>query len=99
MSERPLVLTSRDDTGEHHAASAYAEERGADVIAYWYELEEYDGSGEAILRIKGNWFATNLGHCSCYGPWEDAPEPTDLSTRQNDELVVLLQAHGIYTGV
>ncbi len=44
---------------------------GIKLIAYWYHCSGYDGSGWAIyLCTNGLWAATNLGHCSCYGPTE-----------------------------
>jgi len=43
----------------------------ADVLAYEYHEGIYDGSGNAIYRIAGKWYHHNMGHCSCYGPFEE----------------------------
>jgi hypothetical protein len=41
-------------------------------IWYWYSAEYYEGSGNAILRYTdGTWGAVDLGHCSCYGPFDE----------------------------
>ena len=41
-----------------------------DLFVYSYERGSYDGSGFAIWRVGGKWFYHELGHCSCYGPFE-----------------------------
>jgi hypothetical protein len=44
-------------------------------MAYWYECGDYDGCGEAIALGKdGFLYCAGLGHCSCYGPFEDGFE-------------------------
>ena len=40
-------------------------------LVYWYEDGGYDGSGEAVALGKdGLLYGFNLGHCSCYGPFD-----------------------------
>jgi len=41
---------------------------GADVIIYEYQSEPYQGSGTALIKKDGQWYESDLGHCSCYGP-------------------------------
>jgi len=42
-----------------------------EFVVYWYEAGSYEGSGTAYLKdTEGNWWTKNLGHCSCYGPWD-----------------------------
>lgn len=43
-----------------------------DWLVYCYEQGSYDGSGEAVGYINGKLYCTSLGHCSCYGPWDNA---------------------------
>jgi hypothetical protein len=53
---------------------AYGNEYDDDYIwiVEWYENGGYDGSGEAVALGKdGLLYFANLGHCSCYGPYED----------------------------
>ena len=55
--------------GDHFQESLY------EWKAYWYEDHGYDGSGEAVALGKDGFLYTeNLGHCSCYGPFEDGME-------------------------
>ena len=44
-----------------------------DWAVVWYESGSYDGSGEAVVKRSsdGALLALSLGHCSCYGPWDD----------------------------
>lgn len=38
-------------------------------IVYWYNVENYDGYGEAVSwQLDGRLILNDLGHCSCYGP-------------------------------
>lgn len=40
-------------------------------FAYAYTAEPYEGYGEAVWLTKdGNLHFRNLGHCSCYGPFD-----------------------------
>ena len=39
-----------------------------------YEIGDYCGSGDALLYRDGMIEYYNLGHCSCYGPFENGPE-------------------------
>ena len=40
-------------------------------LAYWYESGCYEGSGKAVyLDSLGTWHQDDLGHCSCYGPFD-----------------------------
>ncbi len=42
-----------------------------DWIAGYYETGCYDGMGYALVRSpEGKYTLTNLGHCSCYGPFD-----------------------------
>ena len=62
---------------------AYGYDDGGDQyqwMAYWYESEPYEGSGEAVALGKdGFLYIANLGHCSCYGPFEDHWDNTPAS--------------------
>ncbi len=38
----------------------------------WYEGGGYEGHGEAVaLNKDGKLYFASLGHCSCYGPYDD----------------------------
>lgn len=42
-------------------------------FVYYYSCDGYDGSGEAVALGKDNLlYFYNLGHCSCYGPLDNA---------------------------
>jgi len=56
--------------------SAYDEPQGIDGqyvwLVYWYEEGSYEGNGEAVALGKdGKLYGYDLGHCSCYGPFDD----------------------------
>lgn len=38
---------------------------------YWYVSGSYEGNGEALMYREGSWHYKHLGHCSCYGPFDD----------------------------
>lgn len=40
-------------------------------IVYEYIPEDWEGSGEAYAYADGKYWYTSLGHCSCYGPWDE----------------------------
>lgn len=41
-------------------------------VVYWYQSGDYDGDGDAVARYAdGTYRTAGLGHCSCYGPWDD----------------------------
>lgn len=45
----------------------------AQLVVTDYEEREYDGSGTAlVLCDDGRVEEINMGHCSCYGPWDEA---------------------------
>ena len=46
---------------------------GTDILVYYYGRGDYEGNGNALLRINGVWHYANMSHCSCYGPTEDFP--------------------------
>lgn len=44
-----------------------------EVDTLWtaYKVEEYSGYGHAVyLDTNGDWHYDDLGHCSCYGPFD-----------------------------
>lgn len=45
----------------------------AEWCVYYYECGSYEGSGEAFFGGGGKFWVKSLGHCSCYGPWDDTP--------------------------
>lgn len=45
-------------------------------LVYWYEIGDYCGDGEAVAFGKdGLVYFYGLGHCSCYGPFDDWGSP------------------------
>jgi len=69
-----------------------------ELVVYWYEAGSYEGSGTAYALAKSKWFEKDLGHCSCYGPWEpEAGEwnqltEADLRMRMGPEACKEVQA-------
>lgn len=42
-----------------------------EIAVTFYEPGSWDGSGEALLLgDNGVLYTWNMGHCSCYGPWD-----------------------------
>jgi len=41
-----------------------------DFLVYAYESGSYDGSGFAVWKRDKDFFYHEMGHCSCYGPWD-----------------------------
>lgn len=50
-----------------------------DWIVTYYTRVPYEGNGEAIAKLGDKLYYWNLGHCSCYGPFDDNPEEIDIS--------------------
>ncbi len=49
-------------------------------LVYYYTSGSYDGSGYAVWQNENGTFgSTSLGHCSCYGPLEDANQAIQMS--------------------
>ena len=55
----------------------------AEWVVYSYESGCYDGSGVAVWKVGDKFGMQNLGHCSCYGPMEDA----NMATMPLEELL------------
>lgn len=45
---------------------------GFDWLVYEYESDYYEGSGKAVAYKDGEIYVKELGHCSCYGPFDVA---------------------------
>jgi hypothetical protein len=45
-------------------------------VVYFYEYGCYDGSGVAVWKVGDKFGMQCLGHCSCYGPMNDARKAT-----------------------
>jgi hypothetical protein len=57
---------------------------GTTHVIYCYKSGFYDGSGEALVKADGKWYRHSLGHCSCYGPWENMDTKNPLCDRLVD---------------
>ena len=44
---------------------------GITFLIYSYVNEGYEGYGYAFMKSKKNWFFHDMGHCSCYEPFEE----------------------------
>jgi hypothetical protein len=42
-----------------------------EYVVYDYGTGSYEGDGVAIIKQDGKFYQQNLGHCSCYGPWDN----------------------------
>ena len=66
----------------------YLDKEAYEYLIYNYEVDDYDGSGAAVLKDKNGKFALiDLGHCSCYGPLEERSPKCIYSL---DEIIKLL---------
>ncbi|MGL5013761.1 MAG: hypothetical protein ACRC6V_05645 [Bacteroidales bacterium] len=60
-----------DDIGLSNTEKEFLESIGVVKIIGWYGSGSYEGSGEALIVFNdGTLRLENLGHCSCYGPWD-----------------------------
>jgi hypothetical protein len=48
------------------------QELGIDEAWYWYATAPYEGSGQILMRKGDKYDVHDMGHCSCYGPMENA---------------------------
>ena len=48
------------------------EKLNIDEIWYWYEQGSYEGSGQMLMRRGDQFDLHDMGHCSCYGPTDNA---------------------------
>lgn len=55
------------------------EEFGIQFAIYYYECDGYEGLGTCLCYKDGKWYTHDLGHCSCYGPFDrfNLSEPYD----------------------
>lgn len=68
------VYRRGDDAGEPNI-------RNAVWVAYYYEVGDYCGSGNCLVKYdNGKFYYGDLGHCSCYGPWEDVETKAGIET-------------------
>lgn len=45
-----------------------------------YDVDGYEGSGHAVMKV-GDWLNVwSLSHCSCFGPGEQRPEMYSIET-------------------
>lgn len=44
---------------------------GIEFVIYAYHNDGYSGYGTAFAKKKNNWFYHDMGHCSCYGAWDE----------------------------
>lgn len=72
----------------------------ADIVITDYTEGDYEGGGVALVKIGQKWTLHDLGHCSCYGPWDQQDydhiksDPIDFlknGTTIYDELLPLLK--------
>jgi hypothetical protein len=62
---------SDSDLDEHDLG--VLERAGYVEVWFWYENGGYEGQGELLGRnTEGKWNYETFGHCSCYGPTDDA---------------------------
>jgi hypothetical protein len=51
----------------------YTESIQGEIVVTEYEVYDWDGDGCALILCNGEVLYYNLGHCSCYGPFEGGP--------------------------
>ena len=47
------------------------EKNGIEFAVYDYYCEGYEGYGNCLMYKEGKWYTCDMGHCSCYGPFDD----------------------------
>jgi len=75
MSDKKIIATNEIDTPDD---SRFPE--GAEWCVYDYEYGSYDGSGLAFFGGGGRFWEKSLGHCSCYGPWDN--DPSEITRKE-----------------
>ena len=75
-----MISVGPDELNEPAACDLPA---GIDVIIYWYEYGCYEGHGDAIAIGEKVAYEAGLGHCSCYGPIENASDWTGPKTPED----------------
>lgn len=50
-----------------------AEQDGYEIKSIWYRYVHscYEGNGSALILTNKGWLYWDLGHCSCYGPFDN----------------------------
>lgn len=48
--------------------------RDYDWVVTYYTIGDWCGEGEAVAKAGDQIFYWDLGHCSCYGPYDNSPE-------------------------
>jgi hypothetical protein len=66
--------------------SCFGAAEGHEWVVYDYEYGDYDGSGWAVSFSDGKYYLHNLGHCSCYGPFDESGEEVKLDDIISDDL-------------
>lgn len=69
-----IVKVLNEDAGHD-----YLDIMDIEFMVYDYTAEMYEGYGNALFYKEGKWFTHNMGHCSCYDPFEELnlEEPFD----------------------
>lgn len=49
---------------------------------YWYEDGGYDGNGIAYMCNNGKIYHKGLGHCSCYGAWDNNDDWCEIDSSE-----------------
>lgn len=42
-----------------------------DWVCCFYEAGDYEGNGLAFMKRCDKFYRRSLGHCSCFGPWDN----------------------------
>ncbi|MGL6101353.1 MAG: hypothetical protein ACRC0G_17240 [Fusobacteriaceae bacterium] len=82
ISQQGISYCNSENDGEHSPYIGLSDrditilkEMGVVKVIGWYCPGSYEGSGEAIIVFNdGTVKLRGLGHCSCYGPWDDVEE-------------------------
>ena len=70
-TKAPKSYSSQESVDFDEGEIRDIEATGADVVAYWYVHEDYEGSGYILLHFpSGELLLESASHCSCYGPTE-----------------------------
>lgn len=79
----------KENAGEDHGIP------NVDWFVYSYEYQWYEGSGFGIGKIGDKYFYHEMGHCSCYGPFDNI-HSSSLMLHTLPQIEAVVENYGAY---